>query len=177
MAVLAFSLGGVSTSLMAFGGSSRFGQFAVFDNNQLQSLVTISQEGDEIFGSMSNRVLHYGWMGCCTTAGGEDMIPDPEGRAFPHSLLFKHISIKVDCGRIFAGSGREKVNLEISEGRGRQKGPTIYKVEDYEMSIWSGQMANDAEMRGYGDIIEGDTPMVQQVSQNLLNGTTFEQDE
>lgn len=170
MTILAFSLGGVSANAGPFGGSSRFGHFGIWHSGTLRSLVEVTQEGDETFGSLSNKFIHFGWMSCYTTEGGEEMMQDPEGRNIPHSLLFKHINIKVDCGRITEGVSRVMVNLEICEGRGRSKGPTLFKVEDYEMAIWSGRLANDAEIRGYASGVTGSQDSRDRLARNLLSG-------
>ena len=170
MTILAFSLGGVSANAGPLGGSSRFAHFGIWHGGELRSLVEVTQEGDETFGGLSNKFIHYGWMSCNTTQGGEGMLPDADGRNIPHSLVDKHINITVDCGRILEGTSLVMVSLEICEGRGRAKGPTLYKLEDYEMSIWSGRLANDGQIRGYASMVGGSQQSRDQLARNLITG-------
>lgn len=170
MTDFAFEIGGVSASALGATASGKFGHFAVRVGGNLSSICQVTKDGDDSFGALENKILHYGSMQCHTTLGGERMGADPEGRAFPELLLFKYIEIKVDCGRIAAGEARVMVDLEICEGLGQVKGPTLYKVEHRMMRVWSGTMSSDAEINGYARPFSGSAD---DYASRLFNGTTL----
>lgn len=149
MTTLAFSIAGVSASVLGGTMSDQIAVIGVKVGGHLSSICQIIRSGDEAFGALENRLIHFGSMRCCTTSGGVRMGADGEGRPFPELMLFKHVQLKVDCGRVQAGVARVAVDLEISDGLGQVKGPTLYKVESMMMPIWADTMSSDAEIEGY----------------------------
>lgn len=172
MTQLAFEIGGVSASALGGVWSEKFLNIAVRVSGSLSSICQSIQSGDDSFGTLENKILNYGSMQCHTTSGGERMGADSQGRAFPELLLFKYIEVTVDCGRVRAGEARVMVDLEICEGHGRQKGPTLYKVESREMSIWSGTLSSDATFRGY--LIPFSSSDTDGYVTRMFNGTTIQ---